>query len=327
MTSDRVLYSVTMSKPDYYEVLGVSKSASDAEIKSAYRDLARKFHPDVNSEPEAQAKFLEIQEAYDTLSDPEKRKLYDRVGHADFGGAQPASGVHVDFDIEDLGSMFDSFFGGGRGGGPFGARARTQTHRAPRPEPRPADTHHTIEVDFATAITGGKKELEIQRSGSTKKVEVTIPAGVSDGAKLRVRGVGHAHPNRPDQRADLILTVKVKPHPLFRRGEPARNERTRDVYLDLPITFAEAALGGPVDVPTPTGQATLTIPAGSASGNKLRLKGQGCRTSTPGDLYAVLQIVPPPKPAIDSEAERVLKDLGDATPIRRDGLWPSRASG
>ena len=320
-----------MSKPDFYEVLGVARSASEAEIKSSYRDLARKYHPDINPEPEAQAKFLEIQEAYDTLSDPEKRKLYDRVGHAGFeagagagGAAGPASGVHVDFDVEDLGSMFDSFFGG-RGAGPFGAR--TQPHRAPRPEPRPADTHHTIEVDFATAITGGKKELEIQRSGSTKKVEVTIPAGVADGAKLRVRGVGHANPNRPQQRADLILTVKVKPHPLFRRGEPARDERTRDVYLDLPITFAEAALGGPVEVPTPTGQATLKIPAGSTSGSRLRLKGQGCRTSSPGDLYAVLQIVPPPKEAIDGDAERALKDLGDATPVRVGADWPSRASG
>ena len=184
-----------MAKRDHYEVLGVPRTATDDEIKKAYRKLARKYHPDHNKEPGAHEKFLEVQDAYDTLSDPEKRKMYDRFGHAGpaggfggtgGGGPRPGGGgVHVDFDPEDLGSMFDSFFGGGRAGSsPFGARASR------RQQPKAPDTRHTIEIDLPTSVTGGTRTIEMRHASKTESVEVTIPPGITSGTKLRVRGVG-----------------------------------------------------------------------------------------------------------------------------------------
>jgi len=320
-----------MAKRDHYEVLGVPRTATDDEIKKAYRKLARKYHPDHNKEPGAHEKFLEVQDAYDTLSDPEKRKMYDRFGHAGpaggfgasgGGGPRPGGGgVHVDFDPEDLGSMFDSFFGGGRAGSsPFGARASR------RQQPKAPDTRHTIEIDLPTSVTGGTRTIEIRHASKTESVEVTIPPGITSGTKLRVRGVGQADPARPGQRADLILTVNIARHPLFRRGDALKGEKPGDVYLDLPITFAEAALGATINVPTPTGSASLAIPAGSTSGKQLRLRGQGSRTTPPGDLYLRLEVVPPPKEAISAEAKALLENLGDATSVRRGPGWPSPAT-
>lgn len=324
-----------MAKRDYYEVLGVKRSATQGEIKSAYRDLARKYHPDVNKDESAQAKFVEIQEAYDVLSDEQKKQMYDRFGHAgeQVSGARggprgSAQGVNVEFDVDDLGSMFDSFFGG-RGASPFGGAAGAgprQNQRARRQQPKAPDVRHTIEVDFITAVTGGKREITLQVGNQTNSVEVSIPAGITHGKKLRVRGVGHAHPNRPGTKSDLILTVNVAKHPLFRRGDVACGEKASDVYLDLPITFAEAALGAKIDIPTPTGTATITIPAGSKGGSHLRLKGQGCKSSPPGDLYVELNITPPPSEAISDEARAVLENLGGQTPIRTGGAWPASSS-
>ena len=320
-----------MAKRDLYEVLGIARNATEDDIKKAYRKLARQYHPDHNKEAGAQERFVEIQEAYDTLSDPEKRKMYDRFGHTGpqggfggGGGPRPRGGpggAQVEFDMEDLGSMFDSFFGGGgagRGGqSPFGAR----TSR--RQQPKAPDMRHSIDIDLPMSITGGKRSIEIKHASKTETVEVTIPPGITSGTKLRVRGVGQADPARPGQRADLILTVNVSPHPLFRRGDPLRGEKPGDVYLDLPVTFAEAALGAEVTVPTPTGSsASLAIPAGSTSGKQLRLRGQGSRTSPPGDMYLKLEIVPPPAGAISDEARRVLENLGDETKVRTGSGWP-----
>ncbi len=317
-----------MSKRDHYEVLGVPRTATDDEIKKAYRKLARQYHPDHNKQPGAHEKFLEVQDAYDTLSDPQKRKAYDRFGHAGAqggfggpGGGAGRGGVQVDFDAEDLGSMFDSFFGGGRAGSsPFGARASR------RQQPKAPDTRHTIEIDLVTSITGGTRTIEIRHASKTESVEVTIPPGITSGTKLRVRGVGQADPSRMGQRADLILTVNIAQHALFRRGDPIKGEKPSDVYLDLPITFAEAALGATINVPTPTGSASLAIPAGSVSGKQLRLRGQGSRTTPPGDLYLRLEIVPPPKEAMTDAAKAVLENLGDATSVRRGPGWPSSAT-
>lgn len=314
-----------MARRDYYEMLAVPRTATDDEIKKAYRKLARKYHPDTNKDPGAQEKFVEIQEAYDTLSDPEKRRLYDQFGHAGpsagFGGAggpRPRGGAQVEFDVEDLGSMFDSFFGGGRGGeSPFG----TRTSR--RQQPKAPDTRAVIEVDLAISVTGGSRSIEIKLPTKTETVEVTIPPGITSGTKLRVRGVGQADPARPGQRGDLILTVNISPHPLFRRGDPLKGEKPGDVYLDLPVTYAEAALGADVRVPTPAGStASLAIPAGSVSGKQLRLRGQGSRSTPPGDLYLRLEIVPPPSGAITQEARQMLEKLGEATPVRKGPGWP-----
>lgn len=320
-----------MAKRDYYDVLGVSRNATQDEIKSAYRDLARKYHPDINKEESAQSRFVEIQEAYDVLSDEQKKQMYDRFGHAGEqvaggrGGPRgSAQGVNVDFDMDDLGSMFDSFFGG-RGASPFGGGgggSARQGPRARRQQPKSPDVRHTIEIDFITAVTGGKRDITIQVGDQTNAVEVAIPAGITHGKKLRVRGVGHADSNRPGTKSDLILTVNIAKHPLFRRGDPARGEKASDVYLELPITIAEATLGAKIDIPTPVGTATITVPAGSKGGSHLRLKGQGCRSSPPGDLYVELNITPPPADAITDESRAVLENLGGLTDIRSGGVWP-----
>lgn len=314
-----------MAKRDYYAVLGIERSATEDDIKRAFRDLARKYHPDVNSDDGAQERFVEIQEAYAVLSDPEKRKAYDRFGHS--GVNAPAGGYSVDFDAEDLGSMFDAFFGG-RGRSPFGGGAGPGggggAHRANR-RARPAETRHEITVDFLVACTGGKRTLEIKRGSETQSIDVSIPAGVEPGAKLRVRGVGHADPHAAGKRGDIILTVHIKPHPLFRRGDAARNEKPRDLYLDLPITIAEAINGAKIDVPTPSGTATIAVPAGASSGSKLRLRGQGCQTTPAGDLYAVLMIKSPPADDITDADREAIDRLGKATAVRADAHWPASA--
>ncbi len=309
-----------MAKRDYYAVLGLERSASDDNIKRAFRDLARRYHPDVNKDAGAQERFVEIQEAYAVLSDPEKRAAYDRFGHS--GVNAPAGGGAVDFDVEDLGSMFDAFFGG-RGRSPFGGGGSgAGAHRASR-RARPAETRHEITVDFMTAVVGGSRTLEIKRGSATQSVDVTIPAGVEPDAKLRVRGVGHADPGSPGKRGDVILTVHIQPHPLFRRGDTSRGEQSRDLYLDLPITIGEAVNGAKVDVPTPSGTATIAVPAGASSGSKLRLRGQGCQTTPAGDLYAVLMVKPPPSGEITDDEREILDRLGRATPIRTEPHWPT----
>ena len=298
-----------MAKRDYYAVLGIERSATEDDIKRAFRDLARKYHPDVNDSDGAQERFGEIQEAYAVLSDPEKRAAYDRFGHS--GVNAPAGGYKVDFDAEDLGSMFDAFFGG-RNRSPFGGGGGGGAHRPQR--------------RARVAATGGKRTLEIKRGNKTQSVDVTIPPGVEAGAKLRVRGVGHADPHAAGRQGDVILTVHVRPHPLFRRGDASRSEQPRDLYFDLPITIAEAINGSKVDVPTPTGTATIAVPPGASSGSKLRLRGQGCQTTPAGDLYAVLMIKPPPADAITDDDRAAIDRLGAVTRVRTDGHWPASAS-
>ncbi|MEO1585225.1 MAG: DnaJ C-terminal domain-containing protein [Planctomycetota bacterium] len=313
-----------MAKRDYYAVLGIERSATDDDIKRAFRDLARRYHPDVNKDDGAQERFVEIQEAYAVLSDPEKRSAYDRFGHS--GVNAPPGGFKTDFDVEDLGSMFDAFFGG-RGRSPFGnagAAGTTGTRAARRP--RPVETRHQITVDFITASLGGERTLEIKRGRQTQSVTVAIPAGVEHEAKLRVRGVGHADPVSPGKRGDIILTVHIEPHPIFRRGRPEQGEQSRDVYLDLPVTVSEAVLGANVTIPTPVGSATVTITPGAASGRKLRLRGQGCQSTPAGDLYAVIMVVPPPADTLTVDDRDALERLGDATPVRTGSHWGNAAT-
>lgn len=309
-----------MAKKDYYAVLGVQRSATDDEIKRAFRDLARRYHPDVNKDEGASERFVEIREAYAVLSDPEKRAAYDRFGHAGVAGTGqpgPASGAAgFDFDLEDLGSMFDAFFGGGpRAGTRRGEGGRVRRNAGP------AQTRHAIEIDFITAVLGGQRDLEIKRGGTVQKVSVTIPPGVTSGSKLRVRGVGHADPDAPGRRGDLILTVTVRDHPLFRRGEASRGEQPRDIYIDLPLTIEEATLGASIDIPTPSGSASLSVPAGAASGRRLRLRGQGCEGTPRGDLYAVVMIIPPKIDSPDDETAEALRMLSRRTRVRDSQAW------
>lgn len=323
-----------MAERDYYEVLEVSKSATAAEIKAAHRKLARKYHPDVNKSPDAQKRFAEIQAAYDVLSDPKKRKLYDQFGHAGANAGGPGAGWPggagggagpggFNVEVDDLGSMFDAFFGGKGGraaaGGGFRNAGGTRPG-APRPTPRPTPPLEIeLPISFMTAARGGAERVRLTVDGKDTSLEVKIPPAVEAGARLRVRGV--------DGRT-VLLRVEVGGHPLFRRGEGAKAGKGLDLALDLPLTIAEATLGTTVTVPTLDGSVDLVVPPGSPSGRKLRVRGKGLvdQTGRAGDLYAVMKIVTP-DPAMLSEAERkTLDEIAGRSPNPRSGDgWPASA--
>jgi curved DNA-binding protein len=331
---------------DYYEVLGVSKSASADDIRAAYRKLARTYHPDVNKEPQAQKKFTEVQHAYDVLSDDAKRKVYDQFGPAAFeaGGAASASGraggaggagphyswsnvggqgggpsfnfEGVDFDTEDVGSVFEAIFGG-RAQTPFGGRAGRAGRAGPRTqeyESEPDAIRADIIVSFLTAAKGGVEKVRITEGAKTRTIEVTIPAGTEEGTQMRVRGAGAGQ-------RDIILRVHVGSHPLLRRGELAETGKGLDLYLDLPVSIAEATLGAPVQVPTLTGPVELSVPPGTASGRRLRLRGRGIHDpqGRQGDLYAVIKIVPPSGEDLSESQRQELQAIGARGPSPRAG--------
>ncbi len=320
-----------MSKRDYYSVLGVARGASEEEIRRAYRSLARKLHPDVNKAPDAQARFTEVQEAYDTLSDPQKRAAYDRFGGepppgwtGSPGTPRPTS-VHQDLDLDDLGSMFDAFFGGGAssGLGGFGRAKKRSTTRATEA------LHHEVTIPFETAIRGGLHQVRIETDSVARTIEVSIPRGTEDGAKLRVKSP-IARPGSPG--TDLILTIRVSPHPLYRRGEGESAGRGLDLYLELPLTLAEATLGAEVTIPTPEGPVQLTVPEGTSSGRMLRLRGRGITDSAgrKGDFYAVARIVPPDPGSLSDTERAALRSMSSRVPHPRSGpTWevPSADTG
>ena len=267
---------------DYYKVLGVNRSASQAEIQKAYRNLARKYHPDMNPDDKsAKQKFQQVQKAYDVLNDAEKRELYDRYGSSfeSLAGAGPGGagwqthpgGGPQGFEDVDFSELFGRGFGGAGGGGGFedifkqfrqgGAAPRG----APRQPRRGADLQHEITVPFATSIQGGEVRLSVRRpSGKVEPIAVKIPAGIEDGKKLRLRGKGDPGPAGGEP-GNIFVTIHVAPHPYFIR-------RGNDLEVQLPVTLAEAALGSKIDVPTPHGTVTLTIPAGTSSGKRLRVR-------------------------------------------------------
>lgn len=310
---------------DYYKVLGVSRNATEEEIRRAYKKLARENHPDVRpNDPAAAERFKQANEAYEVLSDPEKRKQYDLFGAAwkqagSHAGAGPfrGGGRSVDIDLEDL-------FGHGGGpidiedllGGMFGGAGRrtARTHR-PGPE-RGRDLTTEITVPFHTAALGGQYDVHLTRSGRPETLTVKIPAGIRDGGVIRLGGQGE--PGRDGGPAgDLLITVHVAPHPYFRR-------EGNDVLIDVPLTVAEATLGAKVEVPTVSGTpVTLTIPPGTSSGARLRLKGQGIpdpKTHQPGDQYAIIKIVVPKR--LSERARRLLEEFDAAAPEHpRAGLW------
>ena len=341
-----------MAKRDYYEVLGVSKGASADEIKRAHRKLARQYHPDMNkNNPSATEKFKEVQEAYDVLSDAEKRKRYDQFGHAGVdsggGGADPFEafrrsagagagrsgngrrqqwrhGPNVtveDFDPSDLGGgnfsdIFEQLFGrGGVAGGPgAGFNRGPGGGRAPRAEPqRGADVEHGITLTFAQAARGTTLPLQINRDGKLETIEVKIPAGVKDGSRVRIRGRGQQ--SAGGESGDLYIVTQVHPHPYFRR-------EGLDVLLDVPISMYEALLGTKVEVPTLDGSVTLTIPPGTSSGAKLRIKARGIeRGEEKGDQHVVIKVVVPK--SLDDEGRELLKQLQAKFPVdaRADVRW------
>ena len=321
---------------DYYEILGIPRNAADADIKRAYRRLVKQHHPDRNKgNKDSEAKFKEVQEAYDCLSDAEKRARYDQFGHAGAdsrfnpgGGTWTRTagpgGATVDFgDLEDL---FDfSFVGrpgsggaGGAGGSIFEQFVRGRgAGRAPAAEAESAhDVEHGVTLTFEQAIRGTTLEVQLDTGrGRPQRISVHIPPGVRDGQRIRVRGKGQ--PGRGRRAAgDLYVACSVQPHPYFeRRGD--------DIYLVVPITISEAALGAKVDLPTIDGVRTVTIPPGTPSGAKLRLAGLGVASAAGGgrgDHYAVIKVVPPTKLSAEQREliERLARtDVGSP----RDGLW------
>ncbi len=285
---------------DYYKTLGVGRDASPEDILKAYRDLARKYHPDLNPENEqAKEKFQQVQNAFDVLNDTKKREMFDRYG-SDFEaagaaagpawqGGGPQGGQGFDVNLEDL---FGGRGGGGGGGfadlfKQFGQRGRQQ-QRQPAAPARGANLRHELTVPFTTAVLGGEAQIAVRRSdGRAETIQVKIPAGISSGKKIRLRGQGEPSPNGgPD--GDILIQLLVASHPHFQR-------QGKRLDVRVPITLAEAIAGAKVDVPSPHGTITLTVPPGTSSGSKLRVKGQGVpdEKGSPGDLFAELQIVLP----------------------------------
>ena len=293
-----------MKYKDYYETLGVPRTATQDEIKQAYRKLARKYHPDVSKLADAEARFKEINEANEVLKDPEKRTAYDQMGsnwkagqefqpppNWDAGfefrsgqgspfGAGGTFGAGADFDPSDF---FESLFGR-RGAGAGRRRASAQGE----------DHHAKVLIDVEDAYRGAERTISLRapvegpdgRVGMHERtLDVHIPKGIRPGQHLRLAGQGNAGIGG-GKAGDLYLEIAFNPHSRFRVDGA-------DVYVDLPLAPWEAALGATVDVPTPDGAVQLTVPKGSAAGRKLRLKGRGLPGKNPGDFYALLAIVVP----------------------------------
>ena len=300
-----------MSK-DLYKILGVSKGASTDDIQKAYRAAARKYHPDLNpDDTSAKEKFQEIQSAYEILSDPEKRQMYDRYGSSfeqmnQGAGGAPGSGNP--FQDIDLGEIFGSGHGGafadlfkhfaeGQGAGQH-RRTRRRSARQ-----RGTDIQHSVMVSFHDAVLGGEVALPVMEQGrpSGKTINVKIPAGIGDGKKIRLRGQGNSGSNGGPP-GDLIVTVQVGAHPYFRRTG-------NDLEITVPITLVEAAQGGKIDVPTPKGTISVSVPAGAKSGQRLRVRGMGVETKAgeKGDLFVQLQLTLPDH--LDDDQKQLLQQV------------------
>ena len=359
-----------MAKRDYYEVLGIDKNASEDEIKKAYRKLAKKYHPDVNKAKDAEEKFKEVNEAYEVLSDPQKKQIYDNYGHAGLEGNMGSSfdGFTSDFsgDFGGLDDIFENIMGG------FGFRSRSSS-RSSGPI-KGENRYLQMSIEFLEAVKGVKKVVTVSvdrkcekcdgtgaRSRSdietcqtchgsgkvtrqqrtafgimqsvvdcpechgtgkhiknrcpecggsgyinkNEKVEVNIPAGISSGQQVRVQGYGEKGINGGSN-GDLYIEIIVKPHKYFKREE-------NDIYIEVPISVVDATLGCKIDVPTCNGDVTLTIPAGSQPGQKLRIKGYGVkslRSGLVGDQYVILRVEVPTK--LSREEKELYKKLQDS---------------
>jgi curved DNA-binding protein len=293
-----------MQFKDYYETLGVTRGADAEEVKRAYRKQARKYHPDVSKEKNAEEKFKDVQEAYEVLKDSEKRAAYDQLGRDYRSGQQfrpppgweqrfGQSGSHRFSDLNGFSDFFSSLFGGSSG--PGGAAGYSQTE---------SDAGQ-IEVSVEEAFAGTRRRVTLSENGRARMVDVQIPAGVTEGQALRIGGVGG--------RAALIVRIKLRPHPLFVL-------QGKDVQIELPLAPWEAALGAKVAVPTLGGTVELTIPAGAQTGQKLRLRGRGFPGAPSGDQFVSIKLVTPvaETPAAKEAYERMRREF-DFNPR---AAWP-----
>ncbi len=358
-----------MEKRDYYEVLGVSKTATDAEIKSAFRKLAKKYHPDVSTEENAAEKFKECQEAYAVLSDPAKRKQYDQFGHAAFSGGAGGAGGFSNFDFGDMSDIFEDLFGGLGGFSGFSSFGGGSRRSSNGPK-KGNDVLYRMTIDFEDAVYGTKKDIQLdvidtcpecngkggfhpstcstcrgsgtvtseQRTmfgsfltkttcpdchgtGTTfekkcnechgngtikknKKITINIPAGIDTDHRLRVSGKGEAGANGGNP-GDLYVEFTVRDHEFFERDED-------DIYIELPLTITEATLGCKKEVPTLYGNVTLTIPSGTSTDDKLRLKGKGVEnvsSKRKGDMYVIAKVIIPEK--LNREQKKLFEQLAE----------------
>lgn len=367
-------------KRDYYEVLGVSKGVSDDELKKAYRKEAKKYHPDLHpGDKQAEEKFKEVNEAYEVLSNPEKRQKYDAYGHAgvdpNFGGGAGAGG----FGFDDLGDIFGDIFGGGFGG--FGGRSR---RNGPK---RGADVHQAVDISFDEAVFGCKKKITVTKqekchtcggngakpgtspitcskcggsgqvrtqvrtplgfmtnvgtcpdcrgtgkiikepcrdcrgTGKVRKsstVEITIPAGVDDGITMQLSGRGEPG-EMGGPAGDLLVTVRVRPHKMFKR-------RGTNLYLEMPVTFVQAALGATVKVPTPYGDVELDIPEGTQSESGFKLRGKGVpeiHGRGKGDLFVTVKVEVPQN--LTAKQKEILREFDDERYYKRRKSFMEKA--
>ena len=328
---------------DYYKILDVPKTASNAEIQKAYRKLARKHHPDLNQDDPkgAREKFQKVQEAFDILGNEEKRKFYDQFGVSpdkmgsgggqgdsqwSFGGGAPGGGPFrgsggggFNFEnIEDILKMFGGgagAYGNSRGrGGPsmddFFRAGTGSTYPVPG-----TDLERKIMIPFTMSVEGGKVDLRFRRTGSKEEtVSVKIPPGILDGKKIRLTGLGNPGQNG-GKPGNLLVTVNVEEHPFFtRKGD--------NLYVLVPVTLKEAIFGDKIDIPTPKGNVKLTVPAGSSSGTKLRVRGCGVpKKDGAGDLFAELAVTLPKK--WSEEDQKLLEKLTTEPekPVRNEIRW------
>jgi curved DNA-binding protein len=302
-----------MQYKDYYKIMGVSRDASQDEVKRAYRKLARKYHPDVSKEADAEAKFKELGEAYEVLKDPEKRAAYNQLGAnwksgQDFKpppnwdeGFEFKGGGFTGGDAGDFSDFFEQLFG--RAGFSNAGEGRHYGEHL-----RGQDSHAKIHIDLEDSYHGATRNISLstpemdtqgQLQVKHRSLNVKIPKGVKPGQHIKLAGQGNPGLGS-GQAGDLFLEIAFNNHPIYRVSES-------DVYLDLPVTPWEAALGAKIKVPTPEGNVDLKIPANSRQGNKLRLVGRGLPAKTLGDLYVVLQIALPP--ANTDQAKAVYQNM------------------
>jgi curved DNA-binding protein len=315
--------TTTMDYKDYYEILGVKKEASQDEIKRAYRKLARKYHPDVSKESDAETRFKEVGEAYEVLKDPEKREAYDQLGdnwQAGQGGFEPPPGWEQNFDFggggytqgsaHDYSSFFEDLFGGGQatggkyyhsGAGHTGFRAKGENVRA------------RVMIDLEDSLNGTTRTFTLQMpevneqgqiTSKQRTLKVKIPKGIKEGQTIRLGKQGNPGLGG-GERGDLLLEVGFNPHRLY-------TIENKDIYLNVPIAPWEATLGAKIEVPTPTGSKVgMKVPPDSQQGRKLRLKGHGLPGKNAGDFYVVLQIVLPPSsdPKVKAANEKMRDEI------------------